>query len=270
MSIDDHYPLRSDHMESFRNCGFIKLKNVLSADEITRFGSEIIRVTIARNRDTKPLEERNTYGRAFLQVENLQEHSDLVREFVFGRRIARIAAELLEISGVRLYHDQALYKEPGGGITPTHADQCYWPLATDRTVTAWIPLQPVPLKMGPLAFFSGSHLLDFGRHLAISDESEERITAHMAERGITLAESPFDLGEVSFHNGWTFHRAGANATANPRAVMTIIYMDSEMRLKHPSNPMQRKDGEDWCPGATVGHVISTPKNPLIYSSLRTS
>ena len=37
---------------------------------------------------------------------------------------------------VRLYHDQALFKEAGGGITPWHQDQHYWPLDTDRTITS--------------------------------------------------------------------------------------------------------------------------------------
>ena len=35
---------------------------------------------------------------------------------------------LLQTPGVRMYHDQALYKEAGGGYTPWHVDQFYWPL----------------------------------------------------------------------------------------------------------------------------------------------
>lgn len=62
-----------------------------------------------------------------------------------------------QVEGVRLYHDQALYKEAGGGPTPWHADQYYWPLTTDRIVTAWIPLQPVSADMGPLAFAERTH-----------------------------------------------------------------------------------------------------------------
>ena len=76
---------------------------------------------------------------------------------------------------MRLYHDQALYKEPSGGITPWHADQYYWPLNTDRCCTAWIPLQDTPLEMGPLAFSPGSHMVDLGRSLEISDQSEATI-----------------------------------------------------------------------------------------------
>ncbi len=46
-----------------------------------------------------------------------------MRKFVFGTRLARIAAELMGVRGVRIYHDQALCKLPGGGPTPWHADQ---------------------------------------------------------------------------------------------------------------------------------------------------
>jgi NAD(P)-dependent dehydrogenase (short-subunit alcohol dehydrogenase family) len=52
--------------------------------------------------------------------------------------------------GVRMYHDQALYKEGKGGFTPWHADQYYWPLASTHCVTAWIPLQGTPMELGPL------------------------------------------------------------------------------------------------------------------------
>ena len=37
------------------------------------------------------------------------------------------------VAGVRMYHDQALYKEPGGGITPWHVDQVYWPVSNNNT-----------------------------------------------------------------------------------------------------------------------------------------
>jgi ectoine hydroxylase-related dioxygenase (phytanoyl-CoA dioxygenase family) len=265
-AIDPPYTLTPAQIGEFRDHGFIKLGEVLSPATLEHYGREITRLTIALNTETRPLEERGTYDRAFLQVMNLWESSALVREFVMGRRLARIAAELLEVDGVRLYHDQSLYKEPGGGITPAHADQCYWPLATDRTVTAWIPLAAVPLDKGPLAFYAGSHHESFGRDLGISDESERQISAHLQASQFELYEQPFALGDVSFHLGWTFHRAGPNRSTEPRSVMTIIYMDAEMCLKAPGNDMQKSDQAMWCPGAVVGERIETVKNPLIYAS----
>lgn len=265
IDIDTPYPLTTAQIAQFRRDGFIKLKDVLSAETLAFYGKEITRLTIELNSEHRPLAERSTYDRAFLQVMNLWEQSPLVGRFVMGQRLARVAAELLEVDGVRLYHDQSLYKEPGGGITPAHADQYYWPLASDRTITAWIPLQAVPENMGPLGFYAGSQSVAFGRDLGISDESEQKISQNMAQHGFELVSGAFELGEISFHLGWTFHKAAANHSEQPRSVMTVIYMDSAMRLAPALNPVQVSDRDQWCPGAREGDVINTRKNPLIWS-----
>jgi ectoine hydroxylase-related dioxygenase (phytanoyl-CoA dioxygenase family) len=262
--LDSPYPLAADQIERFRRDGFIKLKDVFGAATLAHYGREITRLTIDLNTEQRPLAERSTYDRAFLQVMNLWEQSPLVGRFVMGQRLGRIAAELLEVAGVRLYHDQSLYKEPGGGITPAHADQYYWPLATDRTITAWIPLQAVPDDMGPLGFYARSQSVEFGRDLGISDESEAKISENMERHGFEFISGAFDLGEVSLHLGWTFHKAGANLSTKPRSVMTVIYMDAAMHLVPALNPVQANDRDQWCPGARAGEVIATRKNPVVW------
>lgn len=265
-ALDTPFPLTEAQIDAFARDGCIQLRQVLPQALLTRYGEQITRLTIALNTEHRPLEERSTYDRAFLQVMNLWEQSPLVARFVMGRRLARIAATLLRVRGVRLYHDQSLYKEPGGGITPAHADQYYWPLSTDRTITAWIPLQPVPMDMGPLGFYAGSQGVSFGRDLGISDESEARISDNMARHGFPFQVEPFDLGDISFHLGWTFHKAGANTSTRPRSVMTVIYMDADMRLVPALNAVQANDRDQWCPGAREGEVIDTRKNPVIWSA----
>lgn len=264
--LDAPFRLSPDQIAQFEQQGFIRLKDVLSADCLNAYGEDITALTLALNHETRPLGERSTYDRAFLQVMNLWTHSERVREFVFGKRLAQLAAELLQVKGVRLYHDQSLYKEPGGGITPAHADQYYWPLASDRTVTAWIPLQPVPEDMGPLGFYAQSQTASLGRDLAISDESEAKITAQMEASGFDFVSCGFDLGEVSFHLGWTFHRAGPNLSKQPRSVMTIIYMDAAMRLQAPTNSMQAADRDQWCPGIEAGQIVASPLNPILHEA----
>lgn len=263
--LDTAYPLDDRCVAAFREQGFVRLGQVLSSETLAWYGPEISRLTLQLTRETRPLAERGTYGQAFLQVTNLWPQSELVREFVFAKRLARLAAELLGTPAVRLYHDQSLYKEPGGGITPAHADQFYWPLASDRTVTAWIPLQDVTEEMGPLGFYAGSHHCDFGRDLPISDESEHRIRAHLETRDYPFVVEPFAAGEVSFHLGWTFHRALANRSAAPRSVMTVIYMDAEMRLARPANAAQEVDARTWCPGVGVGEPAASALNPVLYA-----
>lgn len=263
--LDAPYRLTPEQIQFFRDNGYIKLPNVLPADALAFYGDEITRQVQALNTLKLPMAQRTTYQKAFLQIENLWTKSAIVKEFVMGRRLGRIAAELMGARGVRLYHDQALYKEASGGFTPWHADQYYWPLASPLTCTAWIPLQPVPAEMGPLAFSVGSHRVPMGRDLEISDASEQKISKLLLAKKLPLDDAPFALGEVSFHSGWTFHRAGPNISAAPRRVMTVIYMEQDMRLQQPKNQSQQNDWNAWCPGATVGAVIASPLNPVIYS-----
>lgn len=264
LSIDSPYTLSEAQIAQFRRDGYIKLKNVFTREELDTYRHEITDLVKELDKSL-PLEKRNTYGKAFLQVMNLWRHSELVKEFVFGKRLARLATELLGTKGVRVYHDQALYKEAGGGYTPWHVDQVYWPVSNENTVTAWVPLHAVPLENGPLMFSIGSQKIKFGRDMEISDESEKKIQEHLKVSDFPTDESAFDLGEVSFHYGYTFHRAGPNKLEFPREVMTVIYMDSEMKLVPPRNQAQQNDWDSWCPGAKIGETIQTPLNPIIYS-----
>ena len=264
VDIDSAYRISEAQIAQFNRDGFIKLKDVFTKDQLEAYRGEITRKVKEMNANGTPLEKRSTYGKAFLQIMNLWRHSELVKEFVFGKRVARIATELMGTKGVRVYHDQALYKEAGGGYTPWHVDQFYWPLETEKTVTAWIPLHPVPIENGPLSFAVGSQRIKFGRDLEISDESEKAIDQHLKLSDFPVQESAYDLGEVSFHMGFNFHRAGPNTLDYPREVMTIIFMDSEMRLAKPRNKSQENDWKNWCPGAEIGEIIASPLNPLIY------
>ncbi|HEY3957855.1 MAG TPA: phytanoyl-CoA dioxygenase family protein [Streptosporangiaceae bacterium] len=257
------YPVGPAARRHFAENGFVKLTGVLSPVTVQAYEPEVTAHVVELNTQHLPLAERDTYCRAFLQVTNLWRHSERVRELVFSGRLAGIAAELLGVPGVRLYHDQALYKEPGGGITPWHADQYYWPLSSDRAVTVWLPLQDTPAEMGPLAFAAGSHRFEFGRDLPISDDSERELQTKLAAQGFGVAEEPYALGEASFHLGWTFHRAAPNRSASPRRVMTIIYIDSAIRVAEPVNDFQRADIDAWMPGTEPGSLPCTPLNPVL-------
>ena len=265
-SLAKPYQLTNEQIEFYQQNRYIKLKQVFDAATLSFFNDAISKRVALMNNEVKPLEERSTYGKAFLQLFNLWREDDVVKELVFSKRLAKIAADLMQTDGVRIYHDQALFKEGGGGITPWHADQYYWPLETDKTITAWIPLQETPLELGPLEFSAGSHQIVEGRDLEIGDESEAAIQQKLRVTDFKHVIEPFDLGEISFHSGWVFHRAGANTTDQMRKVMTVIYMDKDMVLKNPDNKNQINDWNTWCPGAKVGEVINTAINPVIYQN----
>jgi ectoine hydroxylase-related dioxygenase (phytanoyl-CoA dioxygenase family) len=263
--LETPYVLRQEQINFYQKNRYIKLKEVLNQETLAYYNEVITEQVDRMNQEQTALEDRTTYGKAFLQLFNLWLENPRINELIFSKRIAKIAADLMEVNGVRLYHDQALFKEAGGGITPWHADQYYWPLETDKTVTAWIPLQATPLEMGPLEFSAGSHTIVEGRELEIGDESEEFLQKKLRVTDFQHVVEPFDVGEISFHSGWVFHRAGANVTNAMRKVMTIIYMDHDMKLKNPENKNQIHDWNTWCPGAKIGEIIDSPINPVLYS-----
>jgi hypothetical protein len=265
--LDAPYALDHAQILRFREDGFIRLPSVLSAATLAEYAPPINRLVDEGNRlKDIPLAERSLYDQAFIQVCNLWTRDDRVREIAFSKRLARIAAELLGTRGVRMWHDQALYKEPSGSFTPWHVDQQYWPMANPNSITAWIPLQPVPMEMGPLCFGRGSHRKHIGRDLEISSESEELIRAEVKKQKIDEVQEPFELGDVSYHLGWTLHRAGPNTTPTPRRVFTIIYMDVDMRLAQPKNKNQQHDWETWTPSTHVGEIMDDQLNPVLYEA----
>ena len=266
-ALDVNYSVTPAQVNYFNENGFIKIKNIFEPAVIDYMNIVISKEVDRLNNQQIPLEERDTYGKAFLQIMNLWTHTSAVKDIVFSKKIAQIATGLMQTAGVRLYHDQALFKEPKGGHTPWHADQYYWPLDTENTVTAWIPLQATPLNYGPLEFSAGSNKLTAGRDKQISDESQAFLEAELKRHAFNHVVEPFDVGEISFHRGWLYHRAGPNVSGNMRKVMTMIYMDKDTVLKTPENHNQQADWNTWCPGATVGEIVNTPLNPVLYEAL---
>jgi ectoine hydroxylase-related dioxygenase (phytanoyl-CoA dioxygenase family) len=266
-ALDANYSVTPAQVKYFSENGFIKIKNIFDVSVVDYMNIVISKEVDRLNNQQIPLEERDTYGKAFLQIMNLWTHTSAVKDIVFSKKIAQIATGLMQTTGVRLYHDQALFKEPKGGHTPWHADQYYWPLDTENTVTAWIPLQATPLNYGPLEFSAGSNQLTAGRDKQISDESQAFLEAELKRHAFNHVVEPFDVGEISFHRGWLYHRAGPNVSGNMRKVMTMIYMDKDTVLKTPENHNQQADWDTWCPGATVGEIVNTPLNPVLYETV---
>ena len=265
-SLDGPLELGLDQIESFQRDGHALIKGLASPDEIAVFRPIINRLAADLNRETRPMSERDTYGKAFLQTGNLFSADEQAARFVLARRFARVAAELMGVAGVRLYHDQALFKEPGGGATPWHQDQHYWPLDTNQTITMWMPLVDIPAEVGSMTFASGSQEIGYLGDMPISDDSERIIADLIDEKGFEKKSyGAMKAGDATFHAGWVLHGAPGNPTANMREVMTIIYFPDGTRVSEPANKSQRNDLKHWLPGCKVGDLAASKLNPLVWS-----
>jgi ectoine hydroxylase-related dioxygenase (phytanoyl-CoA dioxygenase family) len=261
----DPIELSEDSVREFRERGHTVVRGLARPEEVAAYRPAILEAGPKGRYDDRPLEERDTYGKAFVQMFNLWTHDALVREFVFAPRFARVAADLMGVDGVRLYHDQALFKEANGGFTPWHQDHFYWPLDTPHTITMWMPLVEVTEAMGPMRFASGSHKLGNLGDFAIGDASEAAFARIVQEKGLEITSyGHFSPGDATFHDGWTLHSAPGNSTGVMREVMTVIYYADGTRVGPLDHPSRALDAAIWLGGANAGEPAAGPLNPVLY------
>lgn len=261
------YPLDAETIATYQRNGHIRLNGVLPEADLAPYRAAIREVVAQMNRETRPMEQRDTYAKAFIQIINLWEMDERVKEFSLARRFGQIACELMGCRAVRMYHDQALFKEPGGGPTPWHQDQFYWPIASNNTITMWMPLVDVTADMGTMQFASGSQVEGYMGELAISDASESFFEDFVKSKGYPLVGcGDMRAGDASFHSGWTLHRApGNSSTERAREAMTVIFVDADATVLQPDHANRQNDMERFFPGLKPGDPISSPLNPILYS-----
>lgn len=259
------YALSQNQVGEFKKNGHVLFRNIIGGKELLRVRNEIGKIISRHNSKSLKLTDRNTYGKAFLQTTNLWRKNAEVQEFVFARRFAQIAADLLEVEKVRLYHDQALFKEPGGGYTPWHRDKYYWPIEASKAVTMWMPLVDTSREMGLLVFASSSHLETVEELEPISDDSERFYEDYVAGQGLPLWNpESMKAGDATFHSGALLHKASGNSSDSiTREVMTIIYFADGLLVHEPQNTNQSVDLEAWFPGCQPGDRAVSELNPIL-------
>ena len=264
--LSQPYGLGTAQRDFFGANGYIYLPSVAKEQEVATYRRAIKQAVADLNRANplKPLAERDTYGKAFIQTMNVWRNDEAVKKFVLAKRFAHLAASLLGVDKVRIYHDQALFKEPGGGPTPWHQDQYYWPLDSDRTITMWMPLVDITDDMGILTFAGGSHRGGLLDSVAISDESQATLDQYVQQRGFPVwRPSQMKAGDATFHSGWTLHFAPGNVSDQMREVMTIIYFADGARVVQPANANQENDRQTWLQGFAPGTLADSELNPVI-------
>jgi ectoine hydroxylase-related dioxygenase (phytanoyl-CoA dioxygenase family) len=265
--LEQAHPLTAQHIAEYDRDAVTLVRGLASAEEVAAYRPLINEGVRRFNEESRPLEQRDTYGMAFLQTINLWTRDQAIRQFSFAKRFAKVAADLLGVSGVRIYHDQALYKEPGGGPTPWHQDQHYWPLDSDKMLTMWMPLVDIPADVGTLTFAPRSHAKGYLGNLPISDESQQVFAQFVAQNGWEMKTyGAMNAGDATFHSGWVLHMAPNNpSTTFRREVMTVIYMDENIRVTQPDHKHRENDLAQWMPGCRPGDIAASPLNPVLYS-----
>ena len=114
---------------SYELSGYLLTPDVLSQEEIENYGAAVdAEVGIRTFKDKRSVSEKSLYEQSFIQCMRLWETSEEIRPLSCHSSLAGIAAQLMQVDSVRMWQDQALYKEPGGLETTPHQDQTFCPI----------------------------------------------------------------------------------------------------------------------------------------------
>jgi ectoine hydroxylase-related dioxygenase (phytanoyl-CoA dioxygenase family) len=268
-ALDSDYPLTQTQIDSFRENGFVYLPKLCSQEEVAYYRQAIQRATYAHNTERRPLAERDAFRKLALQTMQIRYHDPAVMAFVTARRFGKIAAELLGARGVRIYHDQSLFKEPGAGvsnITPWHQDLYYWPFNEGTVCGMWMPLVDITADRGNMRFVKGSHKYGYLGEHHISDESQAAYDQWIADHDAHVIDVvPMHAGDATFHHGWCVHGARPNTSDVMREAMVVAYYVDGMRVGKANNFAKVKNLEAFLDNLPEGELAAGSTNTLVYS-----
>jgi hypothetical protein len=261
--------LSQDQIQKYRDDGFLYVPGFLDGKEVETLKAAILEAisTMGRRRvagEGADLVDGDTgKPQALTQRLNLWKINETVKSFMLNPELGRLMCEMEGVEGIRVFHDQALIKEPYGLPTHWHLDDPLFSAHSPHVISVWIALEDATPYNGCMCFVPGSHkLARFESPFGGPNLGELfRLYPKMGE--IDPVPVPMKAGDCSFHNGLTAHGAGANMTRGRRIAMTCAYMPDGATY----NGIQNILSDAYAKSLSVGQVLDNEaQNPLIYSS----
>jgi ectoine hydroxylase-related dioxygenase (phytanoyl-CoA dioxygenase family) len=163
--------------------------------------------------------------------------------------IAAFAAGLAGSGGIRLWHDQLLYKPPGlddnRGNVGWHTDRQYWrSCSSEEMLTCWVPFHDCDERVGGVSFVAGSHRWadQSGLDFFVPDLAGQEESFVGDGTPIRKVVPTLRRGDVTFHHSRTVHGSGPNRTGAPRRSIAIHLQPAENRHVEASHP---EGGRVW-------------------------
>jgi phytanoyl-CoA hydroxylase len=257
----------AEQIRHYQDNGFVRIPNFLTPDELEVWRNTLedaIRQRMSssgKDMTNQAGPEGDFYANVFLQVLRLADTHEGMRKLIYDVRIGRFAAMLAGIDGIRVWHDQALIKQPYGNPTAWHLDNPYWSFSSRDAISIWIALDDATLENGCLWFVPTSHKTARWDNAGIGVNMGDLFKVYPEWKKIDPVPVPAKAGDALFHNGLTAHGAGANMTNRSRRAMTCAYMPDGSTFNGTRNILP----EELFKKLKIGDVIDDEKQtPLIW------
>jgi phytanoyl-CoA hydroxylase len=267
-----HLP-SSQQIAFYQTNGFVVIEDFLAPDELERWREAVMQAVADRGGRKIPgkdiltgesdgiNEDGDYFGKVFDQLLNLWQTNSLVKELMLDQRIGQMAAMLSGAEGIRIWHDQALFKRPWANPTAWHLDNPFWSFSDRRAISIWVALDDATLQNGCLYFIPGSHMGTKFDKIPISRNMDGIFDVYPQYVKAPAVAAPMKAGSCSWHNGLTIHGAGANMTNSWRRAMTCAYMPDGNVFNGEPNILPDK----YLQTLKLGDPLDDDgQNPLIY------
>lgn len=263
--------LTPEQIRSYQNDGFIAQRGFLSPQEVGELKTAVLD-SIAEMKRTQgeamvagggaKMEQTGYYAKVFTQRLNLWRINQTVKKYMLSPELGRMLCQLAGVNRMRVWHDQALIKEPFGNPTGWHLDNPYWSFHSRHSISIWIALEDATLENGCMWFIPGTQNLATFQNVPIGQNLGELFKVYPAMAETDPVPVPMKAGDCSFHNGLVAHGAGANMTRGRRIAMTCAYMPDGSVFNGQQNILS----EDYFKSLTPGDPLENDDwNPLVYS-----
>ena len=257
------YVLSEEEITNYRENGFLVIEDFFDPDELEEWRCAVDEAVLSRGKDVLPSDPTHfSDSNVFKQRLQLWMDNDRIKDLMLDERIGKMAADLEGVSGVRIWHDQALIKMPWANPTSWHQDNPKWSFTSDSAISIWIALDDATPHNGCMYFLPRTHkkrLKDVNTDSSMSEIFD--INPELCE--INPVAATMRAGGCSFHNGLTAHGAGANMTRGLRRAMTCAFMPDGSTFNGLTNVLP----QSYVDTLSVGDLLDNDAlNPLIYHS----
>lgn len=265
--------LTKEQIVSYRENGFLIIDNFLDAKELATWKSRVdVAIENRKGRkfshsDIKTGESdgindsADYFGKVFDQIINLWQTDDGVKELILDERIGKMAADLAQVDGIRVWHDQSLVKQPWANSTAWHLDSPFWSFSNREALSIWIALEDVTVQNGCLYFMPGSEKETQFDEPGIGASMGDIFKDYPQFKNNIPTPSIIKAGSCSFHNGLNIHAAGPNMTNKARKAFTCAFMPDGSTFNGNKNVLSTEYFETL----KVGDILDSDEhNPLIY------